>query len=467
MQERAQARYPSLAAGLSFVFPGLGQAYARQPTLAAVLAIPIGILVLAAVLAGTLLADRLRNDLFSSRFLTGLLVLNAVLLLWRLFAVLHAGLPRAGARRRPWEVAIVALLVAATIGMHAWTGVVIGTLDSTLRQVFTGSTGGSANQLNGPSYRWDGSSRISFLLLGIDSGPYRSSANTDTILVVSIDPVRHTAVMVSVPRDTGWMPLPDTRLFADGRYPAKINSLAATASANPKLWCPDLTAGAYDCGVRTLESSVGLYLGININYYATINLEGFAHLINAIGGVRICIPGTLTDPTYVGPTWYPKHGITLNPGCQVLDGPHALAYARIRHGTMRLPDGTVQSQDDFRRAARQQEILLALRDQFAASNWVFALPSLLHAVGETVSSDFPRDQAGNLASLLPLISGSHVTRAVLSLPEFATLAPNPLVNYLLIPRRDAVRTEMQSLFGADGPLKGWYVGSTAADPPPA
>jgi polyisoprenyl-teichoic acid--peptidoglycan teichoic acid transferase len=461
MQERARARFPSLAAALSFVFPGLGQAYAGQPTVAAMLAIPIGVLIVGAVLAATLLSGRLRNAFFSPQFLAALLVLNAVLLLWRLFAILHAGLARPGAHRRPWEVAIVVLLVAATIGMHAWTGVVISTLDNTLRTVFTGSsTTGSST----PSYRWDGTSRVSFLLLGVDSGAYRSSDNTDTILVVSIDPLHHTAAMLSVPRDTGWMPLPDRRLYADGRYPQKINSLTDTASKNPALWCPNLPAAA-DCGIRMLEQSVGLYLGININYYATLNLTGFAKLIDAIGGVQMCLTGTLTDHTYGGPTWYPRQGITLKVGCQVLDGPHALAYARIRKGTLTLPNGTVLAQDDFSRAARQQEILLALRDQFAASNWVFALPSLLQAVGETVSSDFPRDQAGNLASLLPLISGSHVTRVVLSLPEFATLAPNPQVNYLLIPRRGAVRTEMQSLFGADGPLKGWYLGSTAAYPP--
>src|SRR5205823_14926072 len=124
------------------------------------------------------------------------------------------------------------------------------------------------------NYHWDGKQRISFLFLGIDSGPYRSEALTDTILVVSIDPVRRTAVMVSVPRDTGFMPLPDRRIYADGRYPDKINSLTTVASKNPKLWCPDLPIGA-DCGLRTLQRSVGLYLGIDINYYATVNLLGF------------------------------------------------------------------------------------------------------------------------------------------------------------------------------------------------
>jgi len=505
MQERNRARFPALAAALSFLFPGLGQVYAGQPLLAAVLAVPVLVLILVAAIAGLLVADRMRNVLFSAIFLTGLLVLDVALLLWRLFAILHVGLarpsvedadaplpastpargmamagggavglpfpatrpaPRSG-RRRPWEIAIVVLLVMLTLGMHAWTGMVITTLDGTLRRVLTGGTsldgpGATPQALNQPDYHWDGTQRLTFLLLGIDSGPFRSEALTDTILVVSVDPVAHSAVMVSIPRDTSNMPLPDRRIYANGLYPEKINSLTTVASNNPQLWCPDLPAGA-DCGVRTLERTVGLYLGVDVNYYATINLEGFAKLIDALGGLHFCVPGKLVDPTYGGPTWYPKVGITFNAGCGTFDGAHALAYARIRKGTMTLADGTVVPQNDFLRAARQQDMLLALRQQFATANWIFALPSLLNAVADTVTTDFPRDEAGNLASLLPLIAGPGIKRVVLSLPDYTSLAPNPQLDYLLLPKRSAIRTEMQTLFG--GALKGWYMGTTDLYPP--
>ena len=505
MQERNRARFPALAAALSFLFPGLGQVYAGQPVLAAVLAVPILLILFAAALVGLLLADRMRNVLFSSQFLMALLVLDAALLLWRLFAILHAGLARpamgtpatngepvlgsgpgaavavggthtpftahttlGGGRRRPWELAIVAVLVLATIGMHAWTGTVITALDATLGRVLTGGSpigpGATPQALNQPDYHWDGTQRLTFLLLGIDSGPFRSEALTDTILVVSVDPVAHSAILVSIPRDTGSMPLPDRRIYANGLYPDKINSLTTVASRNPRLWCPDIHNGA-DCGVRTLERTVGLYLGLDVNYYATLNLEGFAKLIDALGGLHICVAGTLKDASYGGPTWYPRVGITLNAGCQLLDGKHALAYARIRKGTMTMPDGTVVPQNDFLRAARQQEVLLALRQQFATANWIFALPSLLEAVGETVTTDFPRDQAGNLASLLPLIAGPSIKRVVLSSPDFASVAPNPQVNYLLIPNRSAVRAEMKRLLGSKVTLKGWYLGSTSRYPP--
>ena len=80
-------------------------------------------------------------------------------------------------------------------------------------------------------------------------------------------------------------------------------------------------------------------------------------------------------------------------------------------------------------------LLVALRDKFANANWVFALPDLLKAVGETVQTDFPRSQAGNLASLLPLISGGASDVLVLSLPDLRQPPAEPLVNYLLIPKR--------------------------------
>jgi LCP family protein required for cell wall assembly len=501
MTDRPRAGHPALAAALSFLFPGLGQAYAGQGLLAAVLATPVLLLAIIVIVALAFGADSLRNQALSSSFLGGLLVLDVALALWRLFAIAQAGFAQptgirpaisgtavigqagpgaaavtgpgvAAARdggdraRRAVTLSFVVLLLALTLAMHAYLFLVVRELNTTLGQVFDVGKPSTANSttapINQPDYHWNGTERINLLLLGIDSGPGRQEALSDTILVVSVDPVARTAALISIPRDTGFVPLPDRHVYADGRYPQKINQLASDAAANAALWCPDLT-DAHTCGIRTLERSVGLYLGIGLQYYAQVDLAGFAKLIDALGGVRLCLDGDLIDPTYTDPARPRRMGITLAAGCHRYSGTDALAFARIRKGYLQLPDGTQQAQNDFKRAERQQEVLLALRSEFATGDVIFQLPGILSAIGQTVATDFPRDKVGDLATLLPLITGPDIERVVLGYPEYVGEPTDPEVNYLLRPKRSAIRAEMTRLFGGD--LEGWYLGSTAAGPP--
>ena len=498
MNEDQSSRHPALAAFLSFLFPGLGQAYAGNRRLALVLAVPVLVLIILGVGLAFVDGRQALNALLSASFLTALIALDVALLVWRLFAIAQAGLTSqptiasgrppmatpAGAvaesrtvpgARRAGTLALVALLLVATVGMHAWAGLIIEELNSTLGDVFggqhndpNGNGTGNGGPLNRPTYSWDGTDRINFLLLGIDSGPGRNEALTDTILAVSVDPVSHTAVMISVPRDTAMTPLPDRSVYADGLYPRKINQLSTDASANPALWCPDLPVEeATSCGLRTLERTIGLYLGIEIQYYATVDLEGFTNLIDAVGPLQLCLDGTLNDPTYQGPgdTWLSrKRGVILQAGCHYYQGRYALAYARARKGTLTLPDGTVQQLDDFMRADRQQQVLLELRRRFADMDVVFKLPKALRAIGATVHTDFARDRAGDLASLVPLIAGPDIKRVVLGLPRFVDPPADPTVNYVLTPRRKDIRRQMRRLFGSDQ-LQGWYLASNADGPP--
>ena len=481
MIDASPQRHPALAALLSFVFPGLGQAYSGRRRLAVALAIPVSLLLAVAVIAVALTGEELRNLLLSERFLAALVVLNLALLGWRLFAIAEAGRPlalplreRALSAGRAAGIGAVLVLLVATVAMHAWAGVVIGNLGDALDDIFSGGSvsrgldpgGGtphSAAPLNQPEYSWDGTERVSFLLLGVDAAPGREDSLTDTILVVSVDPVAHTAVMVSVPRDTGYMPLPDDRIYAGGLYPRKINELSTEARASPELWCADLPSSAAEaCGVRTLERSISLYLGIPIQYYAQVDLEGFSTLIDSVGGLTLCLRGPLIDPQYAGPG-VEGRGIALPSGCSHYDGGRALAYARIRRGWMELPDGTRQQQDDFMRSERQQTVLLELRREMARLDLIFELPGILDAVGRTVSTDFPRDRAGDLASLLPLVGGDSIDRVVLGLPDYTDPPVEPEVNYLLIPRRDAIAAEMERLFGP-GIRESWYL--SGQDGPP-
>jgi LCP family protein required for cell wall assembly len=470
---------PWLAAVLSFVFPGLGQAYAGRRLLAVILGLPVLVLVMAVIGVVSGLIGGVRNSIFSSGFLVGVLVANGLLLAWRGVAIAEAGLTpwdRITGHDRRTALMVVTGLLVVTLAMHVWVGAVIVQLNDTLGQVFgpneppvgsaqPGASGDGPDDPDvDPGEQWDGTERINVLLIGTDAAPGRDAVLTDVVLAVSVDPVERTAFMISVPRDTGFVPLPDETLFDGGLFPDKVNELALRASLAPETWCPDLASDPFACGLRTIERSVGLYLGIGFHHYALVDMAGFASMIDALGGLDLCLPGRLVDPDFDGTlSNRGEGGLVLEAGCRLYGGLDALAYARSRKGWMEMPDGTRVPQNDFQRSERQQRVLLAMRDELAEADTIFELPGLLRAIARTVETDFPRDRAGDLASLLPLIAGPDIERVVLGYPDYVDLPLDPDVNYLLIPRRDAIRAEMARLLGRRA-LEGWYLGTTAEGP---
>src|SRR6188472_555902 len=130
---------PWLAALLSFVIPGMGQAYSGRPMLGLLMALPIVLLAAGVVGVATGEIGGFRNRLFASEFLVSVLVVNGLVLLWRGIAIAHAGLTpwgRIHGHDRRVAVMVVGALLAVTVGMHAWLGAVVLQFDSTLTQVF-------------------------------------------------------------------------------------------------------------------------------------------------------------------------------------------------------------------------------------------------------------------------------------------------------------------------------------------
>ena len=177
--------------------------------------------------------------------------------------------------------------------------------------------------------------------MGVDSGVGRNTALTDTMIVASLDPVTKTVSMVSVPRDMVDVPLPDGRKFS-----GKINSLDAFARHNPKQF-----PGSNGTGHDVLMAALGTLLHIKIDYYAAVNLQGFANVVNRLGGVDVNVAHGFCDPTY--DQYGYTNGFSITAGHHHLNGLQALAYARVRKAS---------GESDFTRAARQQELLNGLRD---------------------------------------------------------------------------------------------------------
>jgi polyisoprenyl-teichoic acid--peptidoglycan teichoic acid transferase len=440
---RAADPRSSLAALLSFLVPGLGQAYNGRRALAAMLLLPTGVLVAAVAIA--LLTDgrTVVTKLLSIRFLVGLLVLDMALLGWRVVAIVQAHGDRSRLAIRHWTGWVTAALVVVTLAMHLLPGwyVVkaidtIGTVSLEGSGISRAGVGGAGIGLGGPVGLPDATAlpvpsdqpkpetheRVNILLVGVDSGPGRSTALTDTMLVASLDPDGGPPGMVSIPRDLYGVPLPDGRV-----YNAKLNSLMAIAAMRPD----EYPLG----GVGTLKAAIGELLGVKIHYFGAVNLLGFRQAVEAIGGVDIVVQRAVNDPFYRNE--YDKlTGFYISPGPHHLDGTTALAFARSRKG---------YGDSDFTRADRQQQLLTAIRQKLTAGNLVFALPGLLDAVKNTISTDIPADQFPYLATVIQDANASELQRIVLTPPTYMTVSSSQAAGYILIPNLDAIREVGQRL----------------------
>lgn len=424
----------SLAAFLSFLFPGLGQAYNGERALATLLAVPVlaivGTILIVAFVARTGVIARLLD----ARFLIGLIVLDLALLGWRLVAIAQAHLRRRPFSTRRWTTWATALVLLFTLVMHAvpawYATLAIDTLSTVAAD--TGDPGigdGGAQEgfdpLPPPSDQPEVTQgeRVNILLVGVDFAPGRTTDLTDTMLIVSLDPDTGRTSMLSVPRDLYGAPMPDGR-----EWDAKLNSLMASASANPA----EFPLG----GPGTLKATMSELLDVPIHYFAAINIIGFKQAIDVIGGVDVTNPRLIDDPAYFNE--FGEHtGFYLEPGTYHMDGTTAVAYARTRQGI---------GDNDFTRAERQQQILSAVRDKLTAGNLILALPGLLDAVKNTIATDLPESRLPELAAALQEAETDALDRAVIQ-PPLVTPATAADGAYILIPDIEAIRELAADLLG--------------------
>jgi polyisoprenyl-teichoic acid--peptidoglycan teichoic acid transferase len=419
-ESRATDRRRLLSAALSAIVPGLGQAANANARLALLFGLPSLVLLLAIWLTvqGSSTA-RIAAALMVPATLGPVLVLNVMVLLWRLASVGQAFLDRrypvGPSARAVGLFALVVVFVAVPHLVAGWLG--YSAYDN-FKRIFAAPA--SAATVAGPGDH----ERLNILLIGVDSAPSRAHALADTLIVVSLDPVARKIAMLSIPRDLTNVPLGDGNTFAP-----KINSLMSFADRDRKLF----PAG----GTKALERAVGELLGVPIHYYARINLGGFVRMVDSVGGVDVKVARPLSDPNYggygVGPGW------SIAKGQHHLDGANALAYARIRK-----TDG----ESDFTRAERQQEVLVAIRDSATKGGLVFRLTDLLDAVGDTVRTDLPADRLPGLAALAEEIGESDTTRVVMRAPLVRPASNG--YGAVQVPNVTAIRAMAAALFPTPG-----------------
>ncbi len=419
---------PGFAALLSALLPGLGQIYQshwrRGLLMLALPLVAIGTFVGLVLLVGPIAGAVIRRAALFALLIVGGTFAYHITIVGDAFAA------RSG-RVRARHALDYGLLLAIVLGMSvtylaiyrhagAWASALNAVFEpAAARTIGAGTAAGSAT-----APTWSGHGRLNVLVLGIDTREDDPETyNTDTILVLSVDPDGRTAGMLSIPRDT-LVDIPGV-----GRD--KVNSAYAHAA--------DPEKGGAALARRTVE---GL-LGIPIHTYALIDFAAFRKTIDSVGGVLVDAKRPLRDENY------PTAGngierIEFRAGPQLMDGDDALRYARSRHDS-----------NDFNRARRQQAVILAFRARIAQGG-LFRLPGIMDQVGPLVRTDFDPGNVLPLARTVLSIDAGAIQSDVL-LPCSADSSHCELTEqnapdgYYLIPDVAKVRALVAEIFPGSKP----------------
>jgi len=272
---------------------------------------------------------------------------------------------------------------------------------------------------------WSGKDRVTVLVLGIDeraqeTGPWR----TDTMIVLTLDPVSKQAGVLSIPRDL-WVPIPG---YSDGRI-------------NTAHFLGDLY-GHTGGGPALAQETVEYNLGVPINYYVRVNFQGFVSVVDIIGGIDVYVEETINDPLY--PNYnYGYDPLYIEAGWHHFDGEMSLKYARTRHGS-----------SDFDRARRQQQVMSAILEKVTSVDLLPDLakngPEIYKLLEASVQTDMALDQMLALANLATQVDREQIRFGVIDqtcTQQWVT----PEGAQVLIPLRERLRDVRDYVFAVDLP----------------
>ena len=274
---------------------------------------------------------------------------------------------------------------------------------------------------------WDGVSRITILVMGLDYRDWEAgeTSHSDTMILFTMDPLNQTAAILSIPRDL-WVAVP-------GFDYEKINTAYYLGELN------NLPGGGASLAAKTVEE----FLGIPIDYYAQVDFQAFIDFIDNIQGVRLDLKEPITLDR-LG-KW---NTVTLPAGVVTLPGDYALAYVRTRY-----TEG-----GDFDRAARQQEVIMAIRDRILEFDMLPSLvanaPQIYEDLSAGINTNMSLNQVIKLAWSAMDIDRDNIQQVIIS-NEYVTLGKSPTGLDILVPIPDKIRLLRDDVFdtgGAVGPV---------------
>lgn len=366
---------------MSVVLPGTAQVVAGHRGIGRlVLRTWLGLLAVAAVLGGVayLSLSTVVGLLSAPWFLAvAQWVLYAWAVIWALVLIDAWRLGRPASQptrtRRRFAIATVVLLLAPAGVAYAGASVSAGR--AALGAVFGG--GPTVPPVDG---------RYNILLMGGDSGEGREGTRPDSLQLVSIDADTGRAVTFGFTRDT------ENIVFERGSVMAGLMPEGWTCGDDCLLnglytWAWDhrdqFPAGTKDPGILATREAVEALSGLEVQYHALVDMNGFRSLIDALGGLEI----TVMRRTPIGGGTSPVFD-HIEPGRQRLDGYHALWYARSREGS-----------SNYERMARQRCVMSAMVDQVDPRTLALRFGEIAAASTGVLTTDIPQSELGNFAEL--------------------------------------------------------------------
>jgi LCP family protein required for cell wall assembly len=458
---------PGIAALLSLLLPGLGQAWLGAAMRGMLIAAPVVVVLVLIAVIVALRPPGVIDAFVRPGVLLGLLIAVIGLGVYHVLAIQDAyrlGLRKAAtagavqtaarkarARLRPLLSPLLIGALAAAITLYGTLTVVGVKAYAAASAIFvlpdTGFTiplpsfdptpspsGPQSTELAPPEPTptpipvppWAADGRLNMLLIGSDAGPGRWSLRSDTMIVLSVDIATAQAVLFGIPRNIVNVPLPpeSADAFPNGRYPGLLNSLYVYALGHPRFF-----PGGEAAGFRALTGAIQELVGVPLDGALVVNLPGFVDLIDAVGGLWIDVPYALYDDAY--PSGAGQITVSIPAGCQKLDGTEALEYARSRH-----------SSDDYSRMRRQQAVLKALAHQLDPIALLPKVPKLLDVARDNLWTTIDQNEIANLAVLAARVDSSGIRSVMIEPPTFP--------EYLDTASIRRVRRTVQTIF-QDGP----------------
>jgi LCP family protein required for cell wall assembly len=313
-------------------------------------------------------------------------------------------------------VLLIAVVVGATLTYKRFDDFVTATTGHHINPI------GEVVQAVQPSagtiaYKLNHGQQVNILLLGMGGTENDAPYLTDSIMAVTIDSATNRVMMASIPRDlVVHMNLQSTpsRVWVQ-----KINAAYEVPYTNI-ICCVASQYQGPNGGGLAAEHEVGKVTGLTFDRYIAVDFKAFRDMVNALGGVDVCLSTNLDDYSYpaYGGGYHPIH---FKAGCQHLSGEQALEIARSRDAEQ------PQQASDFGRAKRQQDIMQAIKKKATTVNGFAKAPQLLNALQQNIHTDMSVSDMKAIYDWGKNLPDSAIIRVAITAPSGA--AEGNLLDY--------------------------------------